>query len=160
MKTTVLRIKNGVVGAIATLGLTVSPALADTYFSRPPDPSLDKPTGQWLITTNADGSGFYALTPYNSIQTIDRNLYVNSAVMIQSSQGAGAKFLQIDCGHLRYREIMPGLAIDRRGGEPTPVTPAYRWQRFRQGTALLEVGKTLCDKAAGDRGLEWTWTGH
>jgi hypothetical protein len=158
MKTTALNLVKGVAGAIATLGLTVNPALADPYFSRPPEPSFNKPTGRWLITTSTDGIGFYALTPYTSAGTTDRNLYVNSAVMIKDSRFAETRLLQIDCGHLRYRDIRSGLAIDRRSGESVSITPkTYAWQRLKSGTALLKVGKTLCEKAASDRGLEWTW---
>jgi hypothetical protein len=158
MKTSVLTVVIGA-SAIAALGLTSNPASADiTYFSSPPKPSLDKPTGKWFITSSDDGIEFYALTPFTSTRTTDRNLYVNSAVMVKDSQYVGTKFLQIDCGNLRYREVMPGLAMDRRDDQPSSVTPqSYSWQRFKQGTALLNVGKTLCEKAAGDRGLEWTW---
>jgi hypothetical protein len=143
MNTTAFKLTNGVVSAIAALGLAVPPAAADTFFSRPPEPTIDKPTDMWLITSSDDGANFYALTPFNSAQTADRNLYVNAAVMVKSSKIAGAKVVQIDCGHLRYREVMPD---------------GYGWRRFNKGTAFLTVGKTLCDKAAGDRGLEWTWS--
>jgi hypothetical protein len=159
MNTTAFKLTNGVVSAIAVMGLTAHPATADTFFSRPPEPTIDKPTDMWLITSSDDGANFYAMTPYNSAQTADRNLYVNAAVMVKSSKIAGAKVVQIDCGNLRYREVMPGFAMNAQYKEPIGVEPdSYGWRRFNQGTAFLTVGKTLCDKAAGDRGLEWTWS--
>jgi hypothetical protein len=155
MNNTTVNLLKVLAGAIAVLGVAVSPASADHYASKPPEPSLDKPTGQWYITNTIEGTDFYALTPFNSSQKADQSLYVTSGVMLVDPRFMGTKFLQIDCSRLRYREILPGLAMDREGKNSTSVPPeTYGWQRFKQDTAFLEVGKALCSKAASDRGRE------
>jgi hypothetical protein len=128
----------------------------------PPEPSLEEATDEWwYIVSSEEGGDFYVLTPYYSAETTDHNLYVNGTVMANTLQFVWVMFLQIDCGHKRYREINSELVMDLRDEESTLVPPkSYGWQRFKKDSVLLEVGRAMCERAAGDRGLEWTWNRH
>ncbi len=144
--------------AIALLSVSTSSAFAQQYYASAPKPPRVTTVGDtWYIVSNTKGVEFYGVAPFYSQQTADRNLYVSSIVLMQDHQQAMGSYIQVDCGRFMYRDLVPWFEIDRYGNEGFSNPTTYNWQYFTKNSAFATVGKSLCEKAASDRGLQLTW---
>lgn len=147
-----------ITSALTLTGLGATVAKADGYYSpAPTPPPVPKPTDSWYITTSDKGIQFYGVTPFFSEQTNDRNLFVSGMVMMKGQDVVHGSYVLIDCGRLRYRDIMPWFIINANGNQYSEEPTSYDWRYFRTNSVFEIVGRKYCEEAARQRGFDWVW---
>jgi hypothetical protein len=134
-------------------------AQANHFTSPPPEPP-QKPqyTSPWFIVEGNSGTRFFASNPIVPQRTSDGNLFVSSLFAMFTSDGAmTGSYTQVNCGTLAYRNLTPWFTKARDNAESWRAPESYGWQYFTRGSALEIVGKSICEKAAGNIGLVWNW---
>jgi hypothetical protein len=131
----------------------------EQYTSPPPEPpSKPQYTNPWYIIDSESGIKYFASLPITPQRTLDGNLFVSSVILTYLQDGAmSASYSQVNCGALSYRNLTPWFVKARDGSESSFLPESYGWQYFTSGSALEVVGKSLCEKAAGDLGIFWNW---
>jgi hypothetical protein len=143
----------------ALVAIMSSEAIANHFTSPPPSPpSKPQYTSPWFIVESQSRTRFFASNPLIPQRTSDGNLFVSSVFALFTPDGAmSGSYTQVNCGTLTYRNLTPWFTKARDNSESWSAPENYSWQYFTPGSALEMVGKSICEKAAGNLGIVWTW---
>jgi hypothetical protein len=150
---------------ISIFTINIQPVFANHnryYYSVPPTPPpLPEFKDFQYINTTVNGTSFYTITPFYYKETTDKNIYVSGVIFMRDSQdmeNAQFTYIQVDCGRLKYRNIVPWVNLNLY--DSSTYVNKYgdnKWQYFVRSSAFENVGKYLCEESAKDIGLSWTW---
>jgi hypothetical protein len=154
MNRLVSHVSKNVLFILSFFAISTGKASAQLYYSQAPEPpsAPEAKSTQYIISTT-DGTDFYSVNPYYSLQTTDGNLYISSIIVQQDRRQSLGTYIQIDCGRKIYRDLVPWYEIDRYGYGRFKNPTTYNWTYFKQDSAFEKVGKLLCTSAESDRGL-------